>query len=178
MLYLSSKMAQRQVPITRLGKFFGSEDFDLDINMGREWLDGDMNFQIVLYKVDRTKTVNDDVYGEVVKDGIQFLAPVSINAYVKIDGATEQFLGNSKIVQNEPGVLNFHVYQKELEELQTNIELGDYIGYWITENQVRYYSIIDAGSPNWDNRHTYGGYKKFYFSYTATPVSENEFRGL
>lgn len=171
-------MAQRQVPITRLGKFFGGEDFDLDIGMGREWLDGDMNFQIVLYKVDRTKTVNDDVYGEVVKDGIQFLAPVSINAYVKIEQATEQFLGNSKIIQNEPGVLSFHVYQKELDELQTTIDLGDYIGYWITENEVRYYSIVDAGVPDWDNRHTYGGYKKFYFSYTATPVSENEFRGL
>jgi hypothetical protein len=171
-------MMQRQVPITRLGKFFGSEDFGLDISMGREWLDGDMNFQIVLYRVDRTKSVNDDVYGEVVKDGIQFLPPISINAYVKIDGATEQFLGNSKIVQNEPGLLNFHVYQLELEELQVNISLGDYIGYWITEDQVRYYSIIDAGSPNYDNKHTYGGYKKFYFSYTATPVSENEFRGL
>jgi hypothetical protein len=171
-------MAQRQVPITRLGKFFGSEDFHLDVSMGREWLDGDMNFQIVLYKVDRTKTVNDDVYGEVEKDGIQFLAPVSINAYVRIEEATEQFLGNSKIIQNEPGLLRFSVYKQELENLQVNIELGDYIGYWITESQVRYYSVVDAGIPDWDNKHTYGGYKGFYFSYTATPVSENEFRGL
>jgi hypothetical protein len=171
-------MAQRQVPITRLGKFFGGEDFDLDINMGREWLDGDMNFTIVLYKVDRTKTVQDDVYGEVLQDGIQFMAPVSINAYVRIEGATENFLGNSKVVQNEPGNLIFHVYEKDLFQLGTNIELGDYIGYWITENQARYYTVIDAGSPNYDNKHTYGGYRKFYFSYTATPVSENEFRGI
>jgi hypothetical protein len=82
------------------------------------------------------------------------------------------------VIQNEPGVLKFSVYQKELEDLEVNIQLGDYIGYWITEDQVRYYSIVDAGSPNYDNKHTYGGYKKFYFSYTATPVSENEFRGL
>ena len=96
---------QKLVPITRLGKFFGSEDFGLDISMGREWLDGDMNFQIILYRVDRTKTVNDDVYGEVEKDGIQFLPPISINAYVRIEEATEQFLGNSKVIQYEPGVL-------------------------------------------------------------------------
>lgn len=169
---------QKLVPITRLGKFFGGEDFDLDISMGREWLGGDMNFNIVLYKVDRTKTIQDAVYGEVLKDGIQFLPPVSINAYVKLEEATEQFLGQSKIIQNEPGLLRFAVYKQELLDLQTNIELGDYIGYWITESQVRYYSIIDAGVPEYDNKHTYGGYKAFYFSYTATPVSENEFRGI
>jgi hypothetical protein len=171
-------MAEKLVPITRLGKFFGGEDFALDISMGQEWLGGDMNFQIILYKVDRTKTVQDDVYGEVLQDGIQFLPPVSINAYVKIEEAVPQFLGNSKIIQNEPGVMKFSIYKKDLENLQVNIELGDYIGYWITESEVRYYSIIDAGIPDYDNKHTYGGYKGFYYSYTATPVTENEFRGI
>lgn len=169
---------QKLVPITRLGKFFGGEDFELDISMGREWLGGDMNFTIVLYKVDRTKTVQDAVYGEVLQDGIQFLPPVSINAYVKIEEAAEQFLGNSKIIQNEPGLLKFSVYKQELADLEVEIELGDYIGYWITETQARYYSVIDAGIPDYDNKHTYGGYKSFYYSYTATPVSENEFRGI
>ena len=37
---------EKKVPITRLGKFFGGEDYDLDISMGREWLDGDMNFTL------------------------------------------------------------------------------------------------------------------------------------
>ena len=43
-------MSQRNVPITRLGKFFGGEDFALDVSIGREWLEGDMNFTLVLYK--------------------------------------------------------------------------------------------------------------------------------
>ena len=55
---------EKKVPITRLGKFFGGEDYDLDISMGREWLDGDMNFTLVLYKVDKQRTKTDDVYGE------------------------------------------------------------------------------------------------------------------
>ena len=47
-------MTQRKVPITRLNKFFGGEDFNLDIAMGREWLEGDMNFTLVLYRsIDR-----------------------------------------------------------------------------------------------------------------------------
>ena len=171
-------MAQQLVPITRLGKFFGGEDYSLDISMGREWLDGDMNFKIVLYSVDRTKTVNDDVYGEVEKNGIQFLPPVSINAYVQILQPDNKFLGNSKVIQNEPGNMKFSIYTQDLIDLQVNINLGDYIGYWVSESDVRYYSVVNAGTPNYDNKHTYGGYKPFYVSYVAAPVSANEFMGL
>ncbi len=53
----------KKVPITRLGKFFGEDDFFLDQELGKEWLDGDMNFKLILYRVDRYKTKNDDVYG-------------------------------------------------------------------------------------------------------------------
>ena len=49
-------MSNKSVPITRLSKFFGAEDYNLDINMGREWLEGDMNFTLVLYRVDKSKT--------------------------------------------------------------------------------------------------------------------------
>jgi hypothetical protein len=35
---------QSRVPITRLGKFFGSEDFELEVDMGQEWLVGDINY--------------------------------------------------------------------------------------------------------------------------------------
>jgi hypothetical protein len=171
-------MAQQLVPITRLGKFFGGEDFSLDVSMGREWLDGDMNFKIVLYSVDRTKTVNDDVYGEVEKNGIQFFPPVSINAYVQILQPDNKFLGNSKVIQNEPGNMKFSIYTQDLIDLQVNINLGDYIGYWVSEADVRYYSVVNAGTPNYDNKHTYGGYKPFYVSYVASPVSANEFMGL
>jgi hypothetical protein len=72
------------VPITRLGKFFGREDYALDIGMGEEWLLGDMNFTIILYRIDRYKTKTDDVYGEVLEDGIQFLAPVELKGLVQV----------------------------------------------------------------------------------------------
>ena len=64
------------VPISRLGKFFGDRDFELEIEMGQEWLIGDMNFTCVLYKVDKNKIKTDDVYGEVIEDGVKFLPPV------------------------------------------------------------------------------------------------------
>jgi hypothetical protein len=51
----------------------------------REWLEGDMNFTLVLYKIDRQKTNNDDVYGEALKGGIQFLPPIEFKGLVKIE---------------------------------------------------------------------------------------------
>ena len=66
----------------------------------------------------------------------------------------------------------------ESVDLQVEIELGDYIGYYETEDRVRYYSVSDDGYVRSDNKHTYGGYKPFYRTITATWVSENEFRGL
>jgi hypothetical protein len=157
---------EKLVPITRLGKFFGGEDFDLDIGMGQEWLEGDMNFTIVLYRIDRYKTKKDDVYGEVLEDGVQFMAP------------TNKFYGNSKIEIQEPGNMKFSIYQKQLEDLNVEIFMGDYIGYYETEDRVRYYTVSDDGYVRSDNKHTYGGYKPFYRTITATWVSENEFRGI
>ena len=43
------------VPITRIGKFFGADDYDLDINLGMEYTDGDLNMTVVLYRIDRKK---------------------------------------------------------------------------------------------------------------------------
>lgn len=169
---------QKLVPITRLGKFFGAEDYALDIGMGEEWLLGDMNFTIILYRVDRTKTKTDDVYGEVVEDGVQFLAPVELQGLVQVMAPTPKLLGNSKVEIHEPGNMKFSIYQKTLDDLGVEIFLGDYFGYYETEDRVRYYVVSDDGYVRSDNRHSYAGYKPFYRTIIATYVSENEFRGI
>jgi hypothetical protein len=171
-------MSNRTVPITRLSKFFGDEDFNLDVNMGREWLEGDMNFTLVLYRIDKNKTNADSVYGEALDDGIKFLPPVEFRAFVQIVAPENKFLGNSKINQIEPGNLRISVYQSHLDELEIDVEYGDYIGYYETETRVRYYVVNNDGRVVSDNKHTYGGYKPFYRTINASPVSENEFRGL
>ena len=161
-----------------LGKFFGGEDYTLDIGMGQEWLEGDMNFTVVLYRIDRYKTKTDDVYGEVLEDGIQFLAPIELKGYVQVLAPTNKFLGSSRVEQLEPGNMKFSIYQKQLDDLGVEIFMGDYLGYYETEARVRYYTVSDDGKVVSDNKHTYGGYKSFYRTITATYVSDNEFRGL
>jgi len=169
---------QNKVPITRLNKFFSGNDMSLEVDMGREWLEGDMNFTLILYRVDRYKTKTDDVYGEAVKDGIKFLPPIEFNAYVKVVQPENKFLGQSMVSQTEPGNMTFSVYQKTLDELGIEINFGDYIGYYETETKVRYYTVNNDGRIVSDNKHTYGGYKPFYRTYVASPVTNNEFRGL
>ena len=169
---------EKLVPITRLGKFFGGEDYALDIGMGEEWLLGDMNFTVILYRIDRYKTKTDDVYGEVLQDGIQFLAPVELKGLVQIMAPQNKLIGNSRVEQQEPGNMKFSIYQKTLEDMGVNLFMGDYLGYYETEDRVRYYTIVDDGIVKSDNKHTYGGYKPFYRTVTATWVSENEFRGI
>jgi hypothetical protein len=169
----------KKVPITRLGKFFGAEDYDLDISMGREWLEGDMNFTCVLYRVDRRKTKTDDVYGETVTDGIKYLPPVEFKALIQVSAPENKNVSNSsKITQMEPGNVRISVYQKHLDELGIDISFGDYIGYYETESRVRYYTVVNDGRVVSDNKHTYAGYKPFYRTITASPASQNEFRGL
>jgi hypothetical protein len=167
-----------KVPITRIGKFFGAEDFTLEQDFGSEWLHNDMNFTLVLYRVDRYKTKTDDVYGETVSDGIKFLPPVEFKGYVQIMAPENKNLGNSKINQIEPGNMKVSVYQRDLDELEVDVNNGDYIGYYETENKVRYYTVNNDGRVTSDNKHTIGGYKPFYRTIMASPVTNNEFRGL
>ena len=122
-------MAEKLVPITRLGKFFGGEDYALDIGMGEEWLIGDMNFTVILYRIDRYKTKTDDVYGEVLEDGIQFLAPVELKGLVQVMAPTNKNVGNSRVEIQEPGNMKFSIYQKTLEDMGVEIFMGDYFGY-------------------------------------------------
>jgi hypothetical protein len=167
-----------KVPITRLGKFFGDTDYDLDISMGSEWLEGDMNFTLVLYRVDRIKTKTDDVYGETVTDGIKFLPPVEFKGYVQILAPENKYLGNSKVEQMEPGNLKVSVYQRHLDELGIDIQYGDYIKYYETEDRVRFYTVNNDGRVVSDNKHNYAGTRPFYRTIMASYVTNNEFRGL
>jgi hypothetical protein len=137
-----------------------------------------MNFTLVLYRIDRVKTKTDDVYGETLTDGIKFLPPVEFKAYVQVMAPENKNVGNSKIDQFEPGNMKFSVYQKHLDELEIDINYGDYVGYYETETRVRYYTINNDGRVTSDNKHTYAGYRPYYRTFIASAVGPNEFKGL
>jgi hypothetical protein len=106
------------------------------------------------------------------------MAPVELKGLVQILAPTNKLLGNSRVKQQEPGNMKFSVYQKTLDDVQVEVNMGDYLGYYETEDRVRYYTVINDGRVKSDNKHTYAGYKPFYRTIEATWVSENEFRGI
>ena len=87
-------------------------------------------------------------------------------------------MGSTRMDQMEPGNIRVSVYQKTLDNLNVDINFGDYIGYYETETLVRYYTVNNDGRVVSDNKHTYAGYKPFYRTISASPVGPNEFKGL
>jgi hypothetical protein len=167
-----------KIPITRIGKFFDENDYRMEISFGEEWLYSDMNFTVVLYRIDRLKTKTDDVYGEALKDGIKFLPPIELKGYVQISAPENKQIAGNKLNQVEPCNMRFYLYQRQLDELSIDIEFGDYLGYYETENRVRYYVVNNDGRVVSDNKHNYAGYKPYYRTIMASAVIDNEFRGL
>ena len=124
------------------------------------------------------KTKTDDVYGEALKDGIKFLPPIELKGYVQIMAPENKQIAGNKINQVEPGNMRFSIYQKQLDELGVDISFGDYLGYYETEDRIRYYTVNNDGRVISDNKHNYAGYKPYYRTIMASAVVDNEFRGL
>jgi hypothetical protein len=167
-----------KLPITRISKFFSQDDFDLNIKMGQEYLHGDINMKLVLYRVDRTKSDVDGVYAEVGKDGIRYFPPIEFNGLVKIDQPKNLTYKDGLVRYMEPGNLTISVYIKHLEELNIDIKYGDFIGYQESEDKVRYYTVTNDGKVTSDNKHKMFGFKPHYRTITCVPAQETEFRGI
>tara|TARA_R110002050_G_scaffold79261_4_gene169346 strand:- start:7512 stop:8030 length:519 start_codon:yes stop_codon:yes gene_type:complete len=168
----------RKIPINRINKFFSNEDFNLEIEMGREVIEGDGNFVVVLYRVDRELTASDDIYGEAQKDDIQYLPPVELRVIPILAPAENKTYNPSTLNYLEDGQLTFAIYDAQLAELDVELSVGDYIGYSVKETEMRFYSVSNDGRKNFDNAHTIMGYKSAYRTVVCAPVDENEFRAL
>jgi len=173
-------MSKNRIPINRINKFFSNEDFDLEISMGRESLEGDGNFVVILYRVDRENTASDDLYGEAAKDDIKFFPPVELRVIPTLEEAENMVYNSnsSSLRYIQDGNLFFGIYESQLAELDVQLSYGDYIGYPVSETEVRFFSVVNDGVKNYDNKHTIMGYKGAYRTVKCSSVDENEFRGL
>jgi hypothetical protein len=147
--------------------------------MGREAIEGDGNFTVILYKVNRQLTESDNVYGEASKDGIKFYPPIELKV-IPIIGESENktYNSNGSLRYLQDGKLTFGIYTAQLSELDTEISYGDYIGYPVTETDIRYFSVVNDGIKNFDNKHTIMGYKGAFRTIDCASVDASEFRGL
>jgi len=168
----------KTVPIIRNNKFYGEEDWNLEINMGREYVEGDIDFRVILYRVDYEKTDNDDLYGEVEAHQIKYKTPIELSCIVSLKPKqNKNYNPNGTLLREEWGNLEFKVYEDTLKELGVEINKGDYIGYQIRENYVKYFSVIDNDLVNDDTTRLLGLRKGFYRKIVCTPTDMSEFFG-
>ena len=168
---------RKKIPIKRINKFFSETDFDLEIDMGREAMEGDGNFTVILYRVDRETTQVDDIYNEADSSEMNFLVPVELYVVPILDEAINKTYNESSLRYLEDGNLTFIVYVSHLEEMDVDITLGDYVGYPINETKIVYFSVTNAGEKNYDNENTIMGYKGAYRTINCTFSSDDEFNG-
>ena len=148
--------------------------------MGREAIEGDGNFTLILYRVDRQLTEYDSVYGEGTVDGIKFFPPVELKVIPVLEapknGTYNETAGSNRYIQD--GKLIFGIYAAQLSELKVELNYGDYIGYPVTETEIRYYSVTNSGNKFFDNKHTIMGYKGAFKTIECAPIDNTEFRGM
>ena len=169
---------KRITPINRENMFFSEEDFNLEISMGREAIEG-QNFVVILYRVNRELTESDNIYGEASKDGIRFYPPLELKVVpIMAEPDNKAYNKNGTLRYLQDGNLTFAIYDAQLLELKTKISYGDYIGYQVNETEIRYFSVVDDGSKNYDNKHTIMGYKGVYSTVVCAPIDSSEFAGV
>lgn len=178
----------KKVPINRNNLFYSEESFKFEEEIGKNYIEQDMNQTLILYQVDISKTDLDTTYNETGEHLVQFKSPIEFHCVYKLDDSEEK--SYSKQLQNgvyiKPGKLTFGVYQTTLDELGCDIHIGDYIGLLVDNrgNQssnnwpnMLYFTISDDGRATMANNKTMYGYKPFYRHCTGYYIDKNEFDG-
>lgn len=170
----------RKNPIKRNQMFFSKGDFNLEMDIAREYMEHDMNQTVVLFEVDLTKTNVDDIYHEASKKNIRFKPPVELTVRYEISDSEMRSYDkiSNKGMYAKPGVLNFTVLNATLEEVERDIKRGDYIGVQITPEEMIYFTVFDDGKiASYANSNTLYGIKPFFRNVKCNYVDPAEFEG-
>lgn len=169
----------RKNPITRNNLFYSESSFNLDTEIGKNYLETDVNQTIVLFSVDLSKTNLNAVYGETKKDEIVFFPPVELHVIYEIDESELKTYDKSKNLGSyvKSGKLTFGVYQETLDENNVEIKVGDYIGVQVTPEHMEYYTVVNDGRNNFSNNMSIYGYRPNYRNVSCVYVDPNEFNG-
>lgn len=168
-----------KVPINRNNLFYSEKDFQYEMEIGKNYLEQDVNQTVILYEVDLNKTNLDAIYSESKSDSIIFKPPVELHVLYNVEPGELSSYDKSKNLGTyiKSGKLTFGVYQSTLDELGAEIKVGDYIGVQVTPTHMEFYTVVNDGRNNYDNSHSVFGYKPAWRSISCAYVNPNEFNG-
>ncbi len=169
----------KRVPINRNNLFYSEDSFQFEMEIGKNYMEQDVNQTVILYEVDLEKTNLNTTYQEAEKDQIIFKTPVELHVLYTIEAPELHSYDKSKNLGTyiKSGKLKFGVYQATLDEEGVDIKIGDYVGVQVTPEHMEFYTVIDDGRNNFDNAHMVYGYKAAWRSVVCVPINPNEFQG-
>lgn len=161
----------------RESDFFSMKDIEFEVKIGREYLEQDAPQTVFLYRIDISKTDNDDIYGETHASEKVTLPRVELRVKFNVEDSETVFLGDSGISKEVAGDLLFTVYNDELEEKKAEIRKGDFIGLVDNNGSMRYYEVRKNDQINAANKKSLGGIKAFYREIKCSYVQPDVFAG-
>lgn len=172
-----NKNIPRRVPINRNNLFYSEDDFAFEREVGKNYIEQDMNQTVVLYQVDLDKTNPDALYGETQANQVVYKAPVEIHCVYEISEPELKSYDKTKNLGTymKTGKLTIGVYQETLDELGVDIKKGDYIGVQVSQTHMEYFTVSNDGRNNYDNAHTLFGVLALYRTIECYPVDTSEF---
>lgn len=159
----------------RYGLFYNEESYDLDIEYGRSYLQEDIRHFIILYRVDIINTQVDDLYGQAEAEEKKYFPPVRLNVMVSSPTSEQSNYGDADggIRREDIPNLTIKIFLKELEEKNTEINVGDYIEYNHNGTHTRFYEIENAENVFDSNKNTIAGFKPYIRRIIAVPVKDD-----
>lgn len=175
-----TRIMNRKNPINRNQMFFSKSDFEMEVELARDYMEQDMNQTIVLFEVDLQKTNTNDIYHEATKKNIRFKPPVELTVRYEIQNAEMRAYDKTtnKGIYAKPGILDFTILNATLEEVGRDIKRGDYIGVQVTPEEMIYFTVFDDGKvASYSNANSLYGVKPFYREVKCNYVDPAEFEG-
>ena len=179
-LQFDNTRLRRKTPIKRNHKFFGRDEYNLEMEFAQEYLEQDANQTVILYSVDLSNTKVNDIYKEADKDAIRYLPPIEVPCIYELQEAEQQSYDKNKMkgLYAKPGKLIFSVLLKTMDELDIDIKRGDYIGVQITPEWMQFFTVTNDGRVAMTaNKNTIYGVAPYFRTFECAPVDNIEFNG-
>jgi len=156
----------------RYGMFVTDNSIDLDIMYGRNFLQTDNAQEVLIYKINILETKVHTLYAQAKAKDKKFFPPVRISVMLNVEEGVQSNYGDNQggIARDDSGNITFGVYLKELAEKQIEINRGDYIGYNMSGEKLRFYEVENANNVSDETKKSIGGFKPYWKRITGVPV--------
>lgn len=159
----------------RYGLFMNEDSFDLDVMYGEHYLETDVNYFILLHKVNIIESKSHDLYGQAKSKDKSFFPAVKLNAMINVDDNQNTYYGDGQggISRDDTGEIRVSIYLNELERKQINVDRGDIIEWNQSGERARYYEIQSAQNVVDSTSQTIAGFKSYWKQIIGVPVKSD-----